>query len=271
VFVLDRRRIVPESAALRLAVRAFGGPRAERKLEPAFDRAGRSRPQRIRDAAGKLPVTERANPLTAGFSRLSPLAMVRAMNREDARVAPAITRILPAVARTVAVAERQLRRGGRMVYVGAGTSGRLGVLDASEAPPTFGVPRGVVVGVIAGGRRALDSSVEGAEDRPGAGAAAMRRLRAGRKDFVIGLSVSGGAKYVVAAVREARRRGAATAAITCSRHSVLARTAGIALVPEVGPEVVAGSSRLKAGTAQTMLLNMLSPGWAAFVVTSWTT
>jgi N-acetylmuramic acid 6-phosphate etherase len=257
-FIRDRRRIVPEAAALRLAARAFGGNAAERSLETACARLDRSRPHRVRNAAAALPVTEQANPLTAGFSELTPLAMVKMMNREDARVAPAIERILPAVARAVTLAEGQLRRGGRMIYVGAGTSGRLGGLDASEVPPTFGVKPGVVVGVIAGGRRALDASVEGAEDSGAAGAAAMRRLRVGRKDFVVGLSVSGGARFVLAAVRTARRRGAATAAVTVNPGSPLARAVRVAMVPAVGPEVIAGSSRLKAGTAQKILLNMLS-------------
>jgi len=249
---------LPEAAALRLAARVFGGRAAEAAIASALARLGSSKPRRVRDEGSRLSVTERANPLTAGFSRLSPADMVRAMNREDSRIAPAIARILPRVARAVGTAERQIRRGGRMIYVGAGTSGRLGVLDASEAPPTFGVPRGLVVGVIAGGRRALDHSVEGAEDDARAGTAAMRRLRVGRRDFVVGLSVSGGARYVVAALRAARRAGAATAAITMNPRSPLARTARLALVPAVGPEVVAGSSRLKAGTAQKMLLNMLS-------------
>ncbi|MEK7476987.1 MAG: N-acetylmuramic acid 6-phosphate etherase [Candidatus Coatesbacteria bacterium] len=257
-FVLDRRRIIPEAAALRLAARAFGGAATERLLEPAITRLDRSRPRRVRDGFASIPATERANPLTAGFSRMTVLEMVRAMNREDARVASAIARILPAVARAVTLAERSLRRGGRMIYVGAGTSGRLGVLDASEVPPTFGVKPGVVVGVMAGGRRALDSSIEGAEDNAEAGVSAMRRIRVGRRDFVVGLSVSGGAPFVLAAVREARRRGAATAAITVNAASPLARAVHVPLVPAVGPEVVAGSSRLKAGTAQKMLLNMLS-------------
>jgi len=257
-FILDRRRIVPEAVALRLAVRDHGGRFLESAFEPVYRQVEHSRPRPVRDESLALPPTERANPFTAGFSGLAPLAMVRAMNREDSRIAPAIARILPRVARAVGTAERQIRRGGRMIYVGAGTSGRLGVLDASEAPPTFGVPRGLVVGVIAGGRRALDHSVEGAEDDARAGTAAMRRLRVGRCDFVLGLSVSGGARYVVAALRSARRAGAATAAITMNPRSPLARTARLALVPAVGPEVIAGSSRLKAGTAQKMLLNMLS-------------
>jgi N-acetylmuramic acid 6-phosphate etherase len=166
--------------------------------------------------------------------------------------------ILGRVALVVGLAETRMKRGGRLIYVGAGTSGRLGILDASESPPTFGVRRGIVHGVIAGGRRAVTESVEGAEDRAVEGAVEMRRLRVGPRDTVVGLSASGGARYVLAAVAEARRRGAATVAVTCDPKSPLARAAGVALVPAVGPEAVAGSTRLKAGTAQKMILNMLS-------------
>jgi N-acetylmuramic acid 6-phosphate etherase len=184
--------------------------------------------------------------------------MVRLMNREDLRVAPAVGMILPAVARAVALIERRLRRGGRLIYVGAGTSGRLGVLDASEAPPTFGVPPSLVRAILAGGRRAVTDSVEGAEDRPDLGAAAMRKIRIGPRDAVVGLSVSGGARFVLGAMATARARRAAAIGITCNPGSRLAKVADVALVPRVGPEVIAGSSRLKAGTAQKMLLNMLS-------------
>ncbi len=180
------------------------------------------------------------------------------MNQEDAKVAPAIRAILPRIARAVTQAEQALRQGGRLIYVGAGTSGRLGILDAAEAPPTFGVPPGLIHAVIAGGRRAVTTSVEGAEDRAAQGAAAIRRLRVRSNDVVIGLSASGMTRFVLAAVRQARRRRAATIAVTCNPRSPLARAARIALVPLVGPEVITGSTRLKAGTAQKMLLNMLS-------------
>jgi len=253
-------RVVGEASALRLAVRLGGGPGLERAVEPVLTRAATGPVRRLRAASNErgLPVTEQANPATADFSRQTPLDMARAMNREDARVAPAIEAILPAVARAVALAESALRRGGRLIYVGAGTSGRLGVLDASEAPPTFGVSPRTVVGVIAGGQRALARGVEGAEDRADQGAAAIRRLDVSGKDCVIGLSVSGGAPYVLAAIALARRRGAATVAITCNPASRLAHAVRVALVPRVGPEAIAGSSRLKAGTAQKMLLNMIS-------------
>jgi N-acetylmuramic acid 6-phosphate etherase len=257
---LERAVIVPEAAALRLAVRAVGGIPLEQAMDPAIRRVAASRPRTMRGAivTRGLSVTEQANPDTMDFSRRSRLGMVQAMNREDARVAPAIRAILPAVARAVTLAESALRRGGRLIYVGAGTSGRLGVLDASEAPPTFGVSPRTVVGIIAGGHRALARGIEGAEDRADQGAAAIRRERVTSRDCVVGLSVSGGAPYVLAAVRAARARGASTVGITCNPGSRLARSVRVALVPRVGPEAIAGSSRLKAGTAQKMLLNMLS-------------
>ncbi len=244
--------IRPEAACLRLA----GMPIAPTSF---WARLAVSRPRRVGPAleAG-LPESERANPRTGTFSRLAPAEMAGMMNREDRLVAPAIGRILPAVGRAIALAESALRRGGRIVYVGAGTSGRLGVLDASEAPPTFGVRPGVVLGIMAGGRAALDRGIEGAEDDPRAGAAAVRRARVSRHDLVIGLSVSGGARFVLAAIAEARRRGAATAGITVVPGSPLARAVRVPLVVRVGPETIAGSSRLKAGTAQKMLLNMIS-------------
>jgi len=246
-----------EAYLLARAIREGGGlpgPSAEESLLKAVSRAPARRPA----ARGGLPPTELSNPATAGFSRMSVTGMLRAMNAEDSKVAPAVGRAIPAIARAVLLATRAVGSGGRMVYVGAGTSGRLGILDAAEAPPTFGVPRGVVVAVIAGGRPAIERSVEGAEDRAGAGASAMRRLKVGRRDFVVGLSASGGAPFVLGALREAARRGAPTAGVTCVPRSPLARTARVAIVPFTGPEAVTGSTRLKAGTAQKLVLNMLS-------------
>jgi N-acetylmuramic acid 6-phosphate etherase len=250
---LEDLPVAPEIACLNLALRTDG---LENRFARILDRVGPASGPGNREE--RLPVTERANRAAADFSRLPPLGMVRVMNREDARVAPAIGAILPRVARAVSLVERALKRGGRLVYVGAGTSGRLGVLDASEAPPTFGVRPGVVIGLIAGGSKAVTNSVEGAEDDARAGVTDLKRLRVGRRDAVIGLSASGGAAYVIAAVREARRKGAGTVGITMNPGSRLARAASIALVPSVGPEVVAGSTRLKSGTAQKLLLNMIS-------------
>jgi len=250
---LENLPAVSEIACLNLALRADG---LEARFGRILNRLGpASRPG---NREGNLPVTERVNPAASGFSRLSPLGMVRVMNREDARVAPAVGALSARVARAVSLVERALRRGGRLIYVGAGTSGRLGILDASEAPPTFGVRPGTVIGLIAGGPGAVTRSIEGAEDNDRAGKADIGRLRVGPRDAVIALSAGGGAPYVLAAVSEARRRGAGTVGITVNPGSRLARAVSIALVPRVGPEVVAGSTRLKAGTAQKLLLNMIS-------------
>jgi len=253
-----RRLSHPAEAYLLVAAMHDGGldPGAaeERSILNAVSRAPISRPAARRG----LPLTELPNPATAGFSGMSVTGMLKAMNAEDAKVAPAVARAVPAIARAVRLAVRAVGSGGRMVYVGAGTSGRLGILDAAEAPPTFGVPRGVVVAVIAGGRTAIERSIEGAEDRAAAGAAAMRRLKVGRRDIVVGLSASGGAPFVLGALREAARRGAPTAGVTCVPRSPLARAARVAVVPVTGPEALTGSTRLKAGTAQKLVLNMLS-------------
>jgi N-acetylmuramic acid 6-phosphate etherase len=180
------------------------------------------------------------------------------MSAEDSKVAPAVADALPAIAKAISVVEKRMKRGGRLIYIGAGTSGRLGVLDASEIPPTFGLPSDRVVGIIAGGPKALTRSVEGAEDRTDLGKREMTRLKVGPKDTVAGLSVSGGAAYVLGAIQEANRRGAATLGITCNPTSALSKTANITISIQVGPEVITGSSRLKAGTAQKMVLNMLT-------------
>jgi N-acetylmuramic acid 6-phosphate etherase len=184
--------------------------------------------------------------------------MVLLMSAEDARVAPRVAAIAPKIARAVEQIEARLKRRGRLIYVGAGTSGRLGFLDASEIPPTFGTDPGLVVAVIAGGNKALTRAVEGAEDDAADGARQMRRLRVGSRDAVVGLSVSGGARFVNGAIAEARRRRALTLAVSSNPRSALARAVELPLVVDVGPEVIAGSSRLKAGTAQKMILNMLS-------------
>lgn len=180
------------------------------------------------------------------------------MNREDRKVPLQVGREIPAIARAVNAAVRGIRRGGRLIYVGAGTSGRLAVLDAAECPPTFSVPPQLVQALIAGGQRALTEAIEGAEDsyRDGARDLARKKIRA--HDVVVGVSASGMTPYVVGALECARRRGATTVAITSDRNSTLARTARIKIIPDVGPEVVAGSTRLKAGTAQKLVLNMLS-------------
>jgi N-acetylmuramic acid 6-phosphate etherase len=204
-----------------------------------------------------LPSTERRNPKAAGLARRSTLEILGLMNDEDGTVPAAVRTALPDIARAADAIAAAFSTGGRLRYVGAGTSGRLGVLDASEAPPTFGVEPDLVYGVIAGGDGALRSSVEGAEDDPLSGEREIVRV-ARPGDVVVGLSASGSARYVVAAMKAARALGAATVGVTCVPDSALAEAVEIPIVVEVGPEILAGSSRLKAGTATKLVLNMLS-------------
>ncbi len=184
--------------------------------------------------------------------------LLRILNREDRRVPAAVARQIPAIARAVDRIAKALQRGGRLIYVGAGSSGRLGVLDAAECPPTFGVPPGRVRAILAGGTRALTRAVEGAEDSRAQGARDLAAHRLTAKDAVVGLSASGSTPYVLGALEFARRRGAATVGVTVNRRSPIARLAEITIAPQVGPEAIAGSTRMKAGTAQKLVLNMLS-------------
>lgn len=203
------------------------------------------------------PRTEQRNPRARNLGAMTAAEIVALMNDEDATVADAVRAALPDIARAVEAIAAAFSRGGRLRYVGAGTSGRLGVLDASEAPPTFGVDPDLVRGVIAGGDAALRRSIEGAEDDPLAGEREIVRV-ARPGDVVVGLSASGSARYVVAAVKAARALGATAAGVTCAPGSPLATEADIPIVVDVGPEILAGSSRLKAGTATKLVLNMLS-------------
>jgi N-acetylmuramic acid 6-phosphate etherase len=180
------------------------------------------------------------------------------MNREDRGVAAAVGRELPAVARAVDVVVKAIQGGGRLFYVGAGSSGRMGVLDAAECPPTFGTSPKLVQALIAGGRRAITRAVEGAEDSERNGARDLRRIKLTRRDVVVGIAASGTTPYVVGALKYARRRGAITVAVTSNLRMPVGRLAKIVIAPEVGPEVLTGSTRLKAGTSQKMVLNMLS-------------
>jgi N-acetylmuramic acid 6-phosphate etherase len=205
-----------------------------------------------------LASTEQRNPRSRGLDLKSTREILRIINREDARVPAAVARELPRIARAVDVIARALGRGGRLIYVGAGTSGRLAMLDAAECPPTFGISPRVVQAVVAGGRQALVRSVEGAEDSAGQGARDIAARRVTRKDVVVGLAASGSTPYVLGALAYARRRGATTIGVTSNRRSALTRVAHIVIAPEVGPEVLAGSTRMKAGTAQKLVLNMLS-------------
>jgi N-acetylmuramic acid 6-phosphate etherase len=205
-----------------------------------------------------LPVTEQENPRTAGISTLDAAGIVRLMNEEDALVATAVGRVGADVARAVDGIVERLRSGGRLFYVGTGTSGRLGVLDAAECPPTFGVSPELVQGIIAGGYEACYRAVEASEDDRDAGGRDLDARGVTGKDAVVGIAASGRTPYTVGAVEHARARGAFTVAITCVPESAITRAVEVAIVPLVGPEVIAGSTRLKAGTAQKMTLNMLS-------------
>jgi N-acetylmuramic acid 6-phosphate etherase len=195
-----------------------------------------------------------------GLDEMSTLEMVSCFNREDRKVPEAIEKVLPAIAQAVDLAAAALKAGGRLIYLGAGTSGRLGVLDASECPPTFGVPHGMVIGLIAGGPGALLKAVEGAEDDAALGEADLVALNLTATDMVVGLAASGRTPYVIGALRYARQLGCATAAISCNPDSPIAHEAQVAISPVVGPEALTGSTRLKSGTAQKLVLNMLSTG-----------
>jgi N-acetylmuramic acid 6-phosphate etherase len=184
--------------------------------------------------------------------------ILRIISREDTGVARAVARELRQIARATDAIVRALRRGGRLIYVGAGTSGRLATLDAAECPPTFGVPAAMVQAVMAGGPRALVRAVEGAEDSGSRGARDLAARKITASDVAVGLTASGSTPYVLGALAYARRRGAVTVGVTSNRRSPLARVAAILIAPEVGPEVIAGSTRMKAGTAQKLVLNMLS-------------
>lgn len=205
-------------------------------------------------------ITEGRNPASQNIDELSTDAMLRVINNEDKKVALAVDAIVPQIAQTVDAIVAAFAQGGRLIYSGAGTSGRLGILDASECPPTFGTPRGQVVGLIAGGHRAILQAVENAEDNREQGAQDLRDIQFSSKDVLVGIAASGRTPYVLGALEYARTLGATTAALTCNPNSAMAQAADIALTPVVGPEVVTGSSRMKAGTAQKLVLNMLTTG-----------
>ena len=204
--------------------------------------------------------TEQNNEASAHIDEVSTLEMMRIMNEADSEVPCAVKQILPEIARAVdAIAER-LRCGGRLIYMGAGSSGRLGVLDAAECPPTFSASKDLVQGIIAGGRDAMFVAQEGAEDSEALGRADLVTLRLRKEDIVCGIAASGRTPYVLGALDYAEEIGALTIALTCSEHSSMEERADITLAPISGPEVIAGSTRLKAGTAEKLVLNMLSTG-----------
>jgi N-acetylmuramic acid 6-phosphate etherase len=204
--------------------------------------------------------TESQNEASQGFDTKSALEIARIINHEDAKVAAAVKKALPEIAQVIDQVARSLRDGGRLIYIGAGSSGRIAALDASECPPTYSTAPGQIQYIMAGGPKALASAVEVNEDSEELGQRDIARRRPTRKDVVIGLSASGRTPYVVAAVAYARARGARTAAVTCNHGTPIAAAADIAIVAEVGPEVVSGSTRMKAGTAQKMILNMITTG-----------
>ncbi len=202
--------------------------------------------------------TETRNPRTMELDRMTELQIVTVMNEEDARVPLAIAKRLPEIAQAASWAAEAFAQGGRLIYMGAGTSGRLGVLDAAECPPTFGVPASMVVGLIAGGKDAFTQAIEGAEDSRALGQDDLAALGLTAKDFVVGIAASGRTPYVLGGLEYARLTGCHTAAIACNTGSAVGQAADLAIEVECGPEVLTGSTRLKAGTAQKLILNMIS-------------
>jgi N-acetylmuramic acid 6-phosphate etherase len=203
-------------------------------------------------------LTEQPNPASASLDLLSTEQVLRIVNAEDAKVAAAVEKEIPAIARAVDAIVAAIEKGGRLFYLGAGTSGRLGVLDASEIPPTFSAPPSTVQGIMAGGEAALSRATETTEDDPAIGVRDLVAHEFTAADVLVGIAASGRTPYVLGAVAEARRLGAVTVGISCTPQSKLAAAVDIAITPLVGPEVIAGSTRMKAGTAQKLVLNMLS-------------
>jgi N-acetylmuramic acid 6-phosphate etherase len=216
------------------------------------------RPGRIKHLLAEERLTEMRNPDSKDLDRLSTEEIIRLMNEEDHKIAAAVAREIPAIVRAVEAIVSGMRNGGRLFYVGAGSSGRLGVLDAAECAPTFGTSRKSVQALIAGGKRAVTNAVEGAEDSAKNGERDLATKRLTQNDVVVGVAASGTTPYVVGALKHARKRKATTVAVTANHDMPVARLAKILIAPEVGPEVLTGSTRLKAGTAQKMVLNMLS-------------
>ena len=204
--------------------------------------------------------TEKRNSASANIDKVSTLEMVKIINDEDKKVAAAVEKVLPQIARAVDLIAEKISNGGRLFYIGAGTSGRLGVLDASECPPTFGVESELVQGIIAGGNYALTNAVEGAEDDKNLAVENLRERNFTAKDILVGIAASGRTPYVIAAVEYAKKFGAATLGVSCVENSALAKIVDIEITPVTGAEVVTGSTRMKAGTATKMVLNMLTTG-----------
>ncbi|HCG5530435.1 TPA: N-acetylmuramic acid 6-phosphate etherase [Vibrio parahaemolyticus] len=205
-------------------------------------------------------VTESRNPASAEIDTLSTIEMLQVINEEDQKVALAVKTVLPQIAKTVDAITAAFANGGRLVYMGAGTSGRLGILDASECPPTYGTHPDMVIGLIAGGHQAILKAVENAEDDVKMGQDDLKALHLTKHDVVVGIAASGRTPYVLGGLEYAKSIGATTASIACNPECAMAKAADIAILPIVGAEVVTGSSRMKAGTAQKLVLNMLTTG-----------
>jgi N-acetylmuramic acid 6-phosphate etherase len=217
------------------------------------------RASKTREHLNRL-ITEQPNRASADLDLKPSLEIVTVINDEDAVVVGAVRRALPQIARAVGLIANALKRGGRLIYVGAGTSGRIAALDAAECPPTFNVDPRTVQFIMAGGPTALASAAEANEDARELGTREMEKRRPGRNDVIVGIAASGRTPFTVAAVEYARRKGSHTISVTCNRDTPLQKAAQLAIVTEVGPEVISGSTRMKAGTAQKMVLNMLSSG-----------
>ncbi len=208
----------------------------------------------------KTLTTEQSNRASSDLDTKSAIDIARTINAEDKKVARAVEHSLPEIAQAIDLIATSLKSGGRLIYVGAGTSGRIAALDAAECPPTYGTDPKLVQFVIAGGAKALGAAVEANEDSTELGQREIAKKKPGKRDVIIGIAASGRTPFTIAAVKYARRKGSRTIAVTCNRNSPLSSAAQLAIVAEVGPEVIAGSTRMKAGTAQKMILNMLSSG-----------
>ena len=205
-------------------------------------------------------ITEQRNEASKNIDKVSTLEMVKIFNNEDKKVALAVEKELESISKGIDIISEQVSKGGRLIYMGAGTSGRLGILDASECPPTFGVDSGMVVGLIAGGHDAMFKSKEGAEDDKSLGVKDLKEISFSKKDVLVGVAASGRTPYVIGGLEYANEIGAETISLTCNPGSEMSRVAKLAISPVPGPEVVTGSTRMKAGSAQKMVLNMLSTG-----------
>lgn len=203
-------------------------------------------------------VTESINENTKNIDQLDTINIVKAINNEDKKVALAVEKELPNISKAVDIISNKLRKGGRLIYIGAGTSGRLGILDASECPPTFGVDPNMVIGLIAGGDKAIRSAVEGAEDSKEKAIDQLKNIKFNSKDVLVGIAASGRTPFVIGGLEYAKEINTVSIGITCNPNSEISKIADVSISPVVGPEVISGSTRMKAGTAQKMVLNMLT-------------